>query len=87
MSVEKKLSSCAPKTYQITVEGAMNASWSDWLAGMDVFSWKEADGVMLTTLSGELMDQAALRGVLNRLWDLNLVVRSVWQVSPAEISD
>ena len=33
-----------------------------------------------------ITDQAALRGLLNRLWDLNLVLRSVQQVDPATIS-
>ena len=54
---------------------------------MQLVSRKEADGMQVTTLSGVMIDQAALRGLLNRLWDLNLVLRSVQQVDPAAISN
>ncbi len=76
-----------PSCYKITVEGKIDASWSDWLGGMRLISRKEADDMILTTLSGAVADQAALRGLLNRLWDLNLVVRAVQQVDPAKISN
>jgi len=41
----------------------------------------------VTILSGVLADQAVMRGLLNRLWDLNLVVRSVEQVDPTPTSN
>ena len=47
---------------------------------------QEASGMPLTILSGVLSDQVALRGLLNRLWDLNLVLRSVQQIDPTAIS-
>jgi hypothetical protein len=75
-----------PTFYQITIEGKIDANWSDWLSGMGLVSQKEADGMQVTILSGEIVDQAALRGLLNRLWDLNLVLRSVQQVDPAKLS-
>ena len=75
------------KVYQITVEGKIDESWSDWLGGMQLVLRKEANGMQITILTGLLIDQAALRGVLNRLWDLNLVLRSVQQVDPATISN
>ena len=75
------------KVYQITVEGKIDESWSDWLGGMQLVLRKEATGMQITILTGVLTDQAALRGVLNRLWDLNLVLRSVQQVDPATISN
>ena len=71
--------------YQITIEGKIDANWSDWLSGMRLVSQKEANGMQVTILSGEIVDQAALRGLLNRLWDLNLVLRSVQQVDPAKL--
>jgi hypothetical protein len=87
MSNEISLPPCISRTYQITVEGKIDASWSDWLGGMQLVSRKEADDMIVTTLSGVLTDQAALRGLLIRLWDLNLVVRAVQQVDPATISN
>jgi hypothetical protein len=87
MSNEISLPHFMSRTYQITVEGKIDASWSDWLEGLRLISRKEADDMIVTTLSGILTDQAALRGLLNRLWDLNLVVRAVQQVDPAIISN
>jgi hypothetical protein len=60
----------------------MDPDWSDWLGNMRVVVRKEADGTALTTISGELADQAALRGLLNRLWDLNLTLYSVQPFDP-----
>jgi len=86
MSTEMSASPQRIRYYQITVEGKIDPSWSEWLGNMQLVSRKEADGMYLTTLSGTLIDQAALRGLLNRLWDLNLVLCSVQQVDPTTIS-
>ena len=77
----------APRVYQITVEGKVDATWAEWLGGLGLDARTEADGQAVTTLRGTLADQAALRGVLNRLWDLNLALRSVEQVTPASQTD
>jgi hypothetical protein len=42
------------------------------------------DGTPITALTGSVADQAALRGILNRLWDLNLTVISVVPVDRKE---
>ena len=67
----------APRTYQITVEGELDPQWSDWLGGFVTSKSAAPDGVSSTTLTGMVSDQAALRGILNRLWDLNLTLVSV----------
>ena len=87
MSAKKNLPPCTSRFYRITVEGKIDTSWSDWLGGLQLVSRKEADDMTVTTLSGVLIDQAALRGLLNRLWDLNLVVRSVEQLDPTPPSN
>ena len=74
------------RTYQIAVEGLITEDWSGWLNGMALDIQQDASGMPLTLLSGVLSDQVALRGLLNRLWDLNLVLRSVTQIDPAPIS-
>jgi hypothetical protein len=58
--------------YQITVKGELDPDWSDWLNGFDVHTTISADGICSTILTGLIVDQAALRGVLNKIWDLNL---------------
>ncbi|MBN2388885.1 MAG: hypothetical protein JXB85_17850 [Anaerolineales bacterium] len=82
MSIERSLPPCTSRCYRITIEGKIDPSWSDWLGGMQLVSRKEADDMTITTLSGVLIDQSALRGLLNRLWDLSLIVLSVEQLNP-----
>ena len=63
--------------YQIRVQGRLDPSWRAWLHGMTIRCEAEGDGGPVTTLTGELPDQAALRGLLVRLWNLNLALISV----------
>ncbi len=68
-----------PWVYQIKVQGRLHAGWSGWFDGLALTV--EGDvGAPVTTLTGALADQAALRGVLTRLWNLNLSVISVVRV-------
>lgn len=66
--------------YQIKVEGVVDESWTDWLGCMHLKSYQNERGQSVTRMCTELLDQASLRGLLNRLWDLNLVLLSVRQV-------
>ena len=50
---------------------------SDLLGGMTISPDTMEAGQTVTTLSGELVDQAALAGVLNMLYELHLTVLSV----------
>lgn len=58
--------------YQIKVQGKLDEKWSGWFNGMTVTY--ECD---ITTLTGVVVDQAALRGILDKIWDLNLSLISV----------
>ena len=64
-----------PTVYQIKMQGRLDESWSGWFDGMTVTS----DGDT-TTLTGAVADQSALRGILTRLWDLNLALISVHRI-------
>lgn len=66
-----------PMTYRITVGGALDANWSKWFSGLAVQRDTAADGSPLTVLIGEVCDQAALRGLINKIWDLNLTLIAV----------
>jgi hypothetical protein len=63
--------------YQITVYGKVDQSWSEWFGGLQLTAAVDKDGSSITRLTGTLPDQGALRGVLTRLWDLNLTLLSV----------
>jgi len=63
-----------PANYQINVQGRIDPTMSDLLGGMAISpDTVEADRPV-TTLCGELSDQAALAGVLNTLYELHLPV-------------
>jgi hypothetical protein len=73
---EKKLSLDRPVTYQIKVPGHLDESWSDWAGGMTITIESGGDGPPVTTLTG-ILDQAALQGLLRRLYSLGLPLVSV----------
>jgi len=75
--VKQKLTLDQPATYQIKVPGHLDESWSDWAGGMTITVESEADGPPITTLSGGVADQAALQGLLRRLYSLGLPLISV----------
>ena len=72
------LSGSAPeRNFEIHVKGQLDDSWSDWLEGLEV---KLLDtGEMI--LFGHIGDQAALMGILNKLYRLNLTLLSVSEVN------
>jgi hypothetical protein len=66
--------------FEIHVKGHLDNNWSDWFENMDI---KLLDnGEMI--LSGVIVDQAALMGILNKLNRLNLTLLSVSEVSKKE---
>ncbi len=65
-----------PTTYQIQVPGELDESWSDWIQGMTMAVESEGEDPPVTTLTGTV-DQAALHGVLRRLYSLGLPLISV----------
>jgi hypothetical protein len=69
--------------YEIRFTGHIDARWAAWFDGLTVR--RESDGT--TVISGQVPDQAALHGLLQRVRDLGLPLVSVNQVAadPAEI--
>lgn len=63
--------------YEIEVEGRLEERWAGWFDGLTARVVRRGDGSPATTLTGPVADQAALRGILNKMWDLHLTVISV----------
>ena len=61
--------------YQIRVQGRLESRWSDWFNNFTILG----DGDQ-TVLTGPVGDQAELRGLLNKIWDLNLTLISLSRV-------
>ena len=74
--VKQELTLSRPVTYQIKVPGVLDESWSDWVTGMTIAVESEGDGSPVTILTGTF-DQAALQGLLRRLYSLGLPLISV----------
>ncbi|MFZ4655706.1 MAG: hypothetical protein ACOYNY_01750 [Caldilineaceae bacterium] len=62
--------------YQIQVEGHLNLTWSAWFEELTLTH--EADGSTIVT--GNIVDQATLHGMLNKVRDLGLTLISVQRI-------
>lgn len=77
-----------PGHYRIRVHGRLNASWADRLGGVTITVRHAASQQSVTTLTGEVSDQAALIGVLNTLYDLGFPLLKVERLaSPSSAED
>ncbi len=70
MPPAKCVTIATPGVYQIRVQGALDTSWSDRMRGVNVQVLDLPDGAFVSVLTGHFVDQAALSGVLNTLYDL-----------------
>ena len=66
--------------YEIRVEGRLESRWAAWFDGMTLAP--ASDGT--TTISGPVLDQAALHGLLRKLRDVGLPLISVTQLDPLQ---
>ena len=66
-----------PATYCIQVAGYLDENWSARLGGLHINPSGEDEKAAVTTLSGPMIDQAALFGVLKALYDMRLPLLSV----------
>lgn len=66
---------CPGTIYKIRVQGQLDTGWSEWFQGIEI---TYQDGI--STLTGPIADQSALRGLLTRIWDLNLTLISAVRV-------
>lgn len=66
--------------YQITVQGYLDERRADWFDGMAIEPQVDAEGMSVTRLTGEVVDQAALHGLLRKLYDLGLSLLSIKRI-------
>jgi hypothetical protein len=74
-----------PMVYQIRIKGHLGRQWTDWFGGLTITLEDNGD----TLLTGSVVDQAALHGVLKKVRDLGMPLVSVNRVTPgqADVSD
>lgn len=68
----------AADIYRITIKGHLGDEWSDWFDGLTVTLMDNGE----TILTGPIIDQAALHGVLIKIRDLGLPLLSLTRVAP-----
>ncbi|MBL0714773.1 MAG: hypothetical protein JJV98_13850 [Desulfosarcina sp.] len=66
-----------PGSYQIRIKGYLDPDRSDWIGGMQITTRNDPGQLAVTTLVGKVMDQAALSGILNTLYEMHLPLLSV----------
>jgi hypothetical protein len=62
--------------YQIRIKGHLGSQWSDWFEGQTITLEDNGD----TLITGSVVDQAALHGLLKRVRDLGLPLISLTQI-------
>lgn len=72
-----KLTFDQPARYRISIEEQLDECWSDYLGGLEIHCVSTSPREVITTLTGRLLDQAALIGVLNTLYNWRLTLLSV----------
>ena len=73
-----------PGIYSISVSGMLDPSWSDRLGGLTIVNTagKDESRIANAVLTGRLVDQAALIGVLNTLYDYGYTLLWVQKLDP-----
>lgn len=74
-----------PNTYRIRVQGELDARWEEYFGGMTIHKGTRAGGIQVTVLSGYLEDQAAVQGVLQKLYNLGFALLSLELVEPGTL--
>jgi hypothetical protein len=67
-----------PMVYQIRIEGHLGPRWTEWFGGMTITLEDNGD----TLLTGPVVDQAALHGLLRKVRDLGIPLISASRVKP-----
>ena len=67
-----------PMLYQIRIKGHLGREWTDWFEGLTITALDNGE----TLLTGPVIDQAALHGVLKKVRDVAMPLVSVMRVKP-----
>ncbi len=67
-----------PTVYQIRIRGHLSGHWTDWFGGLTITQEENGD----TLLTGPVVDQAALHGLLRQVRDLGTPLLSVIRLGP-----
>ncbi len=69
-----------PLVYQIRIKGHLGREWTDWFEGLTITLEDSGE----TLLTGPVVDQAALHGLLKKVRDLGMPLVSVSPIKPGQ---
>ncbi|MDQ2906782.1 MAG: hypothetical protein M3Y81_25000 [Chloroflexota bacterium] len=69
-----------PELYEIRIKGHLDDTWADWFEGLTITREDKGE----TLLTGPVVDQAALYGLLRKVRDLGMPLLSVTRVRPSQ---
>ncbi len=69
-----------PMVYQIRIKGHLGHEWSDWFEGLAITLQDNGE----TLLTGPVVDQAALYGLLRKVRDVGMPLLSVVCMKPGQ---
>jgi hypothetical protein len=69
-----------PILYQIRIKGHLGREWTDWFEGLTITLGESGE----TLLTGRVVDQAALHGLLKKVRDLGMPLLAVNRVEPGQ---
>jgi len=67
-----------PTIYQIKIKSHLSSDWTDWFEGLTITPEEDGD----TLLTGPVIDQAALYGLIKKVRDLGMTLISLNPVQP-----
>ena len=69
-----------PARYEIRIKGHLDTRWADWFEGLTITALDNGQ----TLLTGMVVDQAALHGLLRKVRDVAMPLLSVSRVRPSQ---
>ena len=75
-----KTNSSQATVYQIRLQGHLGRQWTEWFGGLAIILKENGD----TLLTGSVVDQAALHGLLRKVRDLGMPLLSVNRIEPSQ---
>ena len=67
--------------YQIRIKGHLDRKWADWFCGLSITSLENGE----TLLTGLVLDQAMLHGLLRKVRDVSLPLVAVIRIEPEQV--
>ena len=78
--IEPKPTASQTVIYQIRIKGHLGREWAEWFEGLTITLEESGD----TLLTGPVIDQAALHGLLKKVRDLGMPLVSVGPLEPGQ---